>query len=223
MCGNCSNGEQCHHVDGTCPHWCDAGMYGDKCDKGNMRIKFSFNIINIQFFLFKPFSTQNPNCNFYNTLTFKYQFDNIDLNETLSRQVFQYIQWHNYVIRCFDAHTSRPVIDYHEMEKSYQTGNLFLKFFRLVSWIAKINGFSICYEEFFLKRHKLRFLLLSPIGKRVGSFIWTNLIPFFCQENIAFEKWRKTLNCHYIIYIKITLKQPTLIFKIFPSECISIV
>ena len=93
MCGNCSNGEPCHHVDGTCPHGCDAGMYGDKCDKGNMRIKFSF--INIKFFIFKPFSTQNPNCNFHNTLTFKYQFDNMDLNETLSRQVFQYIQWHN--------------------------------------------------------------------------------------------------------------------------------
>ena len=45
LCGNCSNGEPCHHVDGTCPHGCDAGMYGDKCDKGNVRIKFSFNMI----------------------------------------------------------------------------------------------------------------------------------------------------------------------------------
>ena len=35
MCGNCSNREPCHHVDGTCPHGCDAGMYGDKCDLGN--------------------------------------------------------------------------------------------------------------------------------------------------------------------------------------------
>ena len=45
LCGNCSNGEPCHHVDGTCPHGCVAGMYGDKCDKGNVRIKFSFNMI----------------------------------------------------------------------------------------------------------------------------------------------------------------------------------
>ena len=43
-CGNCSGGVQCNHVTGTCPNGCDAGMYGDKCDLGNMRIKFSFNI-----------------------------------------------------------------------------------------------------------------------------------------------------------------------------------
>ena len=30
-CGNCSNGEQCHHVNGTCPSGCDAGAYGVKC------------------------------------------------------------------------------------------------------------------------------------------------------------------------------------------------
>ena len=44
-CGNCSNGDPCHHVDGTCPHGCDAGMYGEKCDLGNMRFKFSVYII----------------------------------------------------------------------------------------------------------------------------------------------------------------------------------
>ena len=44
-CGNCSNGEPCHHVDGTCPHGCDAGMYGEKCDLGDMRFKFSVYII----------------------------------------------------------------------------------------------------------------------------------------------------------------------------------
>ena len=30
-CGNCSNGEPCHHVDGTCPSGCDAGAYGVTC------------------------------------------------------------------------------------------------------------------------------------------------------------------------------------------------
>nr|XP_022303346.1 protein jagged-1-like [Crassostrea virginica] len=31
-CGNCSGGVQCDHVTGTCPHGCDPGMRGDKCD-----------------------------------------------------------------------------------------------------------------------------------------------------------------------------------------------
>ena len=34
-CGNCSNGEPCHHVNGTCPFGCDAGVYGKKCDIGS--------------------------------------------------------------------------------------------------------------------------------------------------------------------------------------------
>ena len=34
-CGNCSGGVQCNHVTGTCPHGCDPGMHGNKCDKGN--------------------------------------------------------------------------------------------------------------------------------------------------------------------------------------------
>ena len=42
MCGNCSNGEPCYHVDGTCPNGCEAGMYGDRCDLGKIRITFSF-------------------------------------------------------------------------------------------------------------------------------------------------------------------------------------
>ena len=42
-CGNCSGGVQCNHVTGTCPNGCDAGIYGDKCDLGNVQIKFSFN------------------------------------------------------------------------------------------------------------------------------------------------------------------------------------
>ena len=42
-CGNCSGGVQCDHVTGTCPNGCDPGMNGDECDRGNFRIKFSFN------------------------------------------------------------------------------------------------------------------------------------------------------------------------------------
>ena len=41
-CGNCSDGVQCNHVTGTCPNGCDAGIYGDKCDLGNVKIKFLF-------------------------------------------------------------------------------------------------------------------------------------------------------------------------------------
>ena len=44
-CGNCSGGVQCNHVTGTCPKGCDAGIYGDKCDLGNVKIQFSFNKI----------------------------------------------------------------------------------------------------------------------------------------------------------------------------------
>ena len=35
-CGNCSNGEQCHHVNGSCINGCDVGVVGDKCDKGKI-------------------------------------------------------------------------------------------------------------------------------------------------------------------------------------------
>ena len=34
-CGNCRNGEPCHHVNGSCLFGCDAGVYGDKCDTGS--------------------------------------------------------------------------------------------------------------------------------------------------------------------------------------------
>lgn len=30
-CGNCLNGEQCNHVNGTCPNGCDAGYCSDRC------------------------------------------------------------------------------------------------------------------------------------------------------------------------------------------------
>ena len=71
-------------MDGTCPQGCDAGMYGDKCDLGNMRIKFSFNIFYIKFAIFKLLSTENLKCNLYNALTLKYQLGNMVLGERLS-------------------------------------------------------------------------------------------------------------------------------------------
>lgn len=33
-CGSCSNKETCHNIDGTCPHGCDDGVYGEQCQKG---------------------------------------------------------------------------------------------------------------------------------------------------------------------------------------------
>ena len=33
-CGNCLNGDQCHHVDGTCMMGCDSGWSGDTCMTG---------------------------------------------------------------------------------------------------------------------------------------------------------------------------------------------
>ena len=42
-CGNCSGGVQCDHMTGTCPNGCEPGVYRDECDRGNFRIKFSFN------------------------------------------------------------------------------------------------------------------------------------------------------------------------------------
>ena len=37
ICGNCLNGKQCHHINGSCLNGCDKGTYGDKCDKGQLR------------------------------------------------------------------------------------------------------------------------------------------------------------------------------------------
>lgn len=34
MCGNCSNGDWCFHMNGSCPNGCDVGVFGDKCDQG---------------------------------------------------------------------------------------------------------------------------------------------------------------------------------------------
>ena len=45
----------------------------------------------IKFVIFKLFSTENLNCNLYTALTLKYQLDNMVLDLTLSREVFQYM------------------------------------------------------------------------------------------------------------------------------------
>ena len=42
----------------------------------------------IKFVIFKPFSTENPNCYLYTALTLKYQLDNMVLD---LRKVFHYI------------------------------------------------------------------------------------------------------------------------------------
>lgn len=34
-CGNCSDGETCQHVNGSCLHGCDAGVSGEQCNDGN--------------------------------------------------------------------------------------------------------------------------------------------------------------------------------------------
>ena len=33
-CGNCLDGEQCHHVNGTCDNGCAAGWQGEMCRTG---------------------------------------------------------------------------------------------------------------------------------------------------------------------------------------------
>lgn len=33
-CGNCSNGETCDHVNGTCLHGCNEGAQGGECKTG---------------------------------------------------------------------------------------------------------------------------------------------------------------------------------------------
>lgn len=39
MCGRCYGNEQCHHVKGTCPNGCDAGVYEPYCKTGELVIK----------------------------------------------------------------------------------------------------------------------------------------------------------------------------------------
>ncbi|XP_061180691.1 multiple epidermal growth factor-like domains protein 10 [Saccostrea echinata] len=43
ICGNCSDGEQCDHVNGSCPNGCDFGSQGDICDKECPVGRFGFN------------------------------------------------------------------------------------------------------------------------------------------------------------------------------------
>lgn len=33
-CGACINDTQCHHINGSCPHGCNLGFQGQKCDEG---------------------------------------------------------------------------------------------------------------------------------------------------------------------------------------------
>ena len=56
-CGNCSGGVRCNHVTGTCPHGCDPGMHGDKCDKGNTS---KYELFSNSCFPYK--STNGPSC-----------------------------------------------------------------------------------------------------------------------------------------------------------------
>lgn len=34
VCGNCRNGDPCHHVNGSCINGCDKGTFGVRCDTG---------------------------------------------------------------------------------------------------------------------------------------------------------------------------------------------
>ena len=51
-CGKCRGGVQCDHVTGSCPNGCDAGMYGEKCDLGIVRVAFNLNKVCVSFLLF---------------------------------------------------------------------------------------------------------------------------------------------------------------------------
>lgn len=39
-CGNCSIGDRCNHVNGSCPNGCDVGVFGLKCDEGKETIEW---------------------------------------------------------------------------------------------------------------------------------------------------------------------------------------
>ena len=43
-CGNCTKGEQCNHVNGSCPNGCDAGVTGENCDTGKLVINKVYEI-----------------------------------------------------------------------------------------------------------------------------------------------------------------------------------
>ena len=44
-CGNCSDNVQCDHVTGNCTNGCNVGVYGDKCDIGNINNFFLLRLI----------------------------------------------------------------------------------------------------------------------------------------------------------------------------------
>lgn len=41
MCGNCSDGETCHNINGTCLHGCTEGTIGDTCQEGVNNRRYS--------------------------------------------------------------------------------------------------------------------------------------------------------------------------------------
>nr|XP_022300287.1 uncharacterized protein LOC111108596 [Crassostrea virginica] len=43
VCLNCLNGEQCNHVNGSCPNGCGKGTYDDRCDKACPRGRYGYN------------------------------------------------------------------------------------------------------------------------------------------------------------------------------------
>lgn len=48
ICGNCSYGQKCSHVNGSCLNGCAVGVYGDKCDNGKRKNVFFFVVIVIK-------------------------------------------------------------------------------------------------------------------------------------------------------------------------------
>ena len=47
-CGNCSYGQKCSRVNGSCLNGCAVGVYGDKCDNGKRNNLFLFVVIVIK-------------------------------------------------------------------------------------------------------------------------------------------------------------------------------
>ena len=52
-CGNCSTGGNCHHVNGTCLHGCNEGVYGDKCKTGEFVRLYNHNIDKCIYYSYK--------------------------------------------------------------------------------------------------------------------------------------------------------------------------
>ena len=56
VCGNCLNGEQCNHVNGSCHDGCDKGTHGDKCDIGWYNCYFYHSVVWMYKVIYFPFS-----------------------------------------------------------------------------------------------------------------------------------------------------------------------